>query len=311
MMRFIREALFTNWMLKIAALVLALIFWLIVRGDPGVERVLTIPLEVRIPAGMEITNERPTSVDVTLRGNFSGIWFAQGVPICSLNMEGVDEGEHIVPLGADNVQIPRASSLEVLRVNPARITLMVEKVVLKEVPIDAPVRGKPFPGHEVYGKTLSRASAVISGPRSRVEKISKVSTEPISVEGQKQPVLALVNLNIPDNMVRVTASAPIEVTVAIGVIRRPITLQQVPVLVDDNAYHAIPGRISVQLLVPITFNEKLSSSDLSATVSVKEIDTAKLPMKVKPNVRLKTNPDPAIEIKEIWPSEVTLARNRN
>jgi hypothetical protein len=309
MMRFIREALFNNWILKLTALVLALIFWLIVRGDPGVERVLTIPLEVRIPAGMEITNERPTSVDVTLRGNFSGIWFAQGVPICSLNMEGVDEGEHMVPLGADNVQIPRASSLEVLRVNPARITLILEKVVLKEVPVDAPVRGKPFPGYEVYGKTLSRPNAVISGPRSRVEKIGKVSTEPISVEGQKQPVLALVNLNIPDNMVRVAASSAIEVTVAIGVIRRTITVSQVPVLIEDGAYRALPARISVQLLVPTTFKQKLSNADLSATVSVNEIETSKLPMKVKPYVRLTTLPDPAIEIKGLWPPEVTLSRS--
>lgn len=311
MMRFIREVFFNNWLLKITALVLALIFWSIVRGDPGVERVLTIPLEVRIPAGMEITNERPTSVDVTLRGNFSGIWFAQGVPICSLNMEGVDEGEHIVPLGADNVQIPRASSLEVLRVNPARITLIIEKVILKEVPINAPVRGKPFPGYEVYGKTLSPENAVISGPRSHVEKINKVSTEPISVDGQKQPVLALVNLDIPDNMVRVAVSSPIEVSVAVGVIRRMITVPQVPVLIEDSAYQVMPARISVQLLVPTTFQQKLSSSDLSATVSVNEIDAAKLPIKVKPYVRLTTPPDPAIEIKGIWPPEVTLSRSLN
>jgi len=177
--------------------------------------------------------------------------------------------------------------------------------------VDAPVHGKPLPGYEVYGKTLSQLNAVISGPRSRIEKISKISTEPISVAGQKQPVFALVDLNIPDNMVRVTASSPIEVTVEIGAIRRSITVQQVPVLIDDSSYQVMPGHISVQLLVPATFTGKLGSSDLSAIISIKEIDRAKLPMKVKPDVRLRTNPDPAIAIKEIWPPEVTISRIRN
>ena len=62
MKRFFKEYFLENWTLKATALLLALILWLFVRGEPGAERVVAIPLEVRISHQMEITNERPATI---------------------------------------------------------------------------------------------------------------------------------------------------------------------------------------------------------------------------------------------------------
>ena len=70
--------LLENWSLKTTAILLPLILWQCVRGEPGPERVVAVPLEVQLPRHMEITNERPKTVEVTMRGAaLSNMWFSQ------------------------------------------------------------------------------------------------------------------------------------------------------------------------------------------------------------------------------------------
>ena len=56
--------------LKLMAVALATLLWLIVAGDHLVERSMRVPLEFRnIPPTLEIVGDPPTAVDVRLRGS--------------------------------------------------------------------------------------------------------------------------------------------------------------------------------------------------------------------------------------------------
>ena len=78
MMRFIKNLFLENWNLKTTALLLALILWLFVRGEPGAITVVDVPLEIQVPPSMEITNERPATIEVTMRGTaLSKTWFGR------------------------------------------------------------------------------------------------------------------------------------------------------------------------------------------------------------------------------------------
>jgi YbbR domain-containing protein len=307
-MRAIRDFILENWTLKLTSILLAWILWLFVRGEPGTERVITVPLEVRIPQGMEITNERPNSVDVTVRGTIPSTWFGQAVPTCVIDMQGYSEGEHVVPLTPDNVRIPRASGLEVLKVNPARVNLVLERTISKEVPVVVTTRGNPASGFDVYGKSASPNMIIITGPRSHINRIQQISTEPVSLTGQKQTIRTLANLNIQDNSVRSTPVGPIEVRIFLGVHREPFTIARVPVHVDNNQYSVTPSRVSVELLVPKNYTGTLTPNDVSVTVSTLMLAEEKLPAKVKPEVKLVTNLDPAIIINNVEPAEITVRK---
>lgn len=309
-MKIFREFILENWTLKLTSIFFALILWLFVRGDPGAERVITVPLEVRIPRDMEITNERPNSVDVTLRGAISNTWFGQSIPTCSIDMQGFDEGEHILPLTPDNVRIPRASGLEVLKVNPARITLVLERTISREVPVVVSTRGDPANGFEAYGKIAIPSMILITGPRSHVEQIPRISTEPLSLTGQKQSIRMFANLSIRDNTVRSTPVGPIEVQVMLGVHRKPYAIARVPVRVNDNRYATSPRSVSVNVLIPVDFKGSLAPSDVSVTVSTGNLGESKLPARVRPEVKFTTKLDPSIVIKDIQPAEVTVRRKQ-
>ncbi len=311
MKRLIQEYLLENWSLKLTAILLSLVLWLFVRGEPGPERVVAVPLEVQVPRHMEIINERPTSVEVTMRGAaFSNMWFSQPLPTCIIDLQGSQEGEHAINLTPENVKVPKGSGIEVLQVNPARVTLVLEKTISKEVPISVPVRGEPARGFEIYGRFSRPASTIVTGPRSHIDPLREISTESISINGLKQSARFYVSLNIKDNAVRTSAANPVQVDIQIGPRRKMLTVAQVPVATDDPAYAASPRHIAVQVIGPADSVENLTPLDFSAVVPTKGLETSKLPVRAKPQVRIVNNPAGIIAVKEVTPAEVTVRKKR-
>jgi YbbR domain-containing protein len=307
-MSFWREVLTENWSLKLTAIFLAFVLWLVVRGDPGTERVITVPLEIRVPPNTVIVNERPNSVDVTVRGASSYVWFGQSTsPACVIDLEEAGEGEHIVPLTEANVRIARTAGIDVISVRPARISVVLEKTASKEVPIVAPIRGDPAEGFEIYGQSWSPNSILITGPRSRVAAIGQIATEGISVAGQRQPLRTFVNLNIPDSSIHTAKFSPVEVNIEIGPRRRLDVVTGVPVRAEEEGVLVEPGTVSVRVLTPLSRQQKLTAADFAATVSAIELDAGKEVAKVRPEVVLKTL-DPATVIKDVQPALVTIRR---
>jgi YbbR domain-containing protein len=217
MKRFIKEFLLENWSLKLTALLLALILWMFIRGEPGPASVVRIPIQVQLPSQMEITSERPTMIEVTMRGAaFSNVWFGQPLPNCIVNLQNANEGEHTVQLSADNIQVPKGSGIEVLQVNPAKALIILQKTISRLVPISAPIQGEPARGFEVYGKQIRPSSIVITGPRLHIEPVREIFTEAVSIRDQKQSGRFFVGFNIKDNLIRTAQNNPVQVDIEIG-----------------------------------------------------------------------------------------------
>ena len=311
MKRFIKEYVLENWSLKATAVLLSLIIWLFVRGEPGPERVVSVPLEVQVPRQMEITHERPTSVEVTMRGAaFSSMWFSQPLPTCVVDLQGANEGEHVITLTPENVKTSKGSGIEVLQVNPARVTLVLEQTVSKEVPIVVPVRGEPASGFDVYGRFSKPPTIVITGPRSRIEPVREIPAEAVSISGQKQPVRFFVALNIKDNAIRTPLNNPVQVDIQIGPRRKLFTVAQIPVATDDPTYVISPKQIAVQVLAPADSAAELAPADFSAFVSTKNLNAAP-PVKTKPQVGIVNNKlSGDVIIKDVYPSEVVIRKDK-
>jgi YbbR domain-containing protein len=309
MKRFIREYLLENWNLKVTALLLALIIWLFVRGEPGPEKVVRIPLEVQVSHNMEITGERPSMIEITMRGAASsGSLFGQVLPTCTIDLQNAGEGVQAVTLTPDSINIPKGSGVEVVRVNPTRITIVLERTASREVPIVVPIRGEPPQGFELYGKSAKPSSIVITGPRTHIEAIKEIATESISVNGQKESTRHFLNLNLKDNAVR-TSVSQIQVDISIGPPRKLFTIAQVPVATNDAAYAAVPKQISIQVFAPGSIGT-LTSADFNAQVKIEALDASNLPVKAKPLVRLLNNLNSYVTIKDFQPPEVLVYRRK-
>jgi YbbR domain-containing protein len=307
--RSIKKKLLESWGLKVTAICLAFMLWYAVRGDPRSERSISVPLEIHnIPRNLEITSERPTSVDITIRGSIANPGFGQVTPACVIDLQSAGEGERNIPIGPSNVRLSRTSGLEVVSVRPPRIRLMLERTTSKEIPISPALIGRPAEGFEVYSAIPFPPTTVVTGPRSRIDRLKEINTEAISIQGLTERMRTFVNLNIQDGMVQSSTPRPVEVNVDIGIRRRLVILNQIPVLSDDSSVIVDPSRIALHLLVPITFKRTLTSADFTARVFVRSLDRS-LPLNVKPGINPIAPLDPAIRIKEVVPSVVTVRRS--
>jgi YbbR domain-containing protein len=307
MKRLIKEYLLENWSLKATAILLALILWLFIQGEPGQQRGLAIPLEVLVPRNMEITNERPMSAEITYRGPaFSNI----GSAICIIDLKSAKEGKHTISLTSDNVRMPKGLGIEILQINPARVTLVLEQTVSKEVPIIASMRGEPLQGIEIYGMSSAPASVILTGPRSRIEPVREVATETVSIAGKNKSSQFFVNLNLHDDAIRSSVMDPIQVNIQMGPRRKLEMIKNVPVAIDDAAYITEPRQISIQILISPELISELTPEDFLATVSMKTVDTSNLPARMKPSVRLLRDWSGSVTIKNVHPPEVLIHRKK-
>src|SRR5262245_29664719 len=154
-MKWLRAFLTTNWELKLTATILAFILWVAVHGETSGERTIMVPLEIQnTPRNTVITNDRPASVELTIRGSQANVWLGATVPACIIDLRGADEGERIIPLTPANVRIPRGAGLEVLAVSPPRVTLVLERASSKTVPIRAALDGDVAPGFQIYSTSV-------------------------------------------------------------------------------------------------------------------------------------------------------------
>jgi len=164
---------------------LALVLWLFIRSESGLIKIFKANVEVQVQPHMEISNDRPISVEVTMRGPASSnMYINQSPPVCIINLQNAKEGEQAVTLTTDNIKAPKGSGYEILQVNPNRVVLKLERTISKEVPINVPIRGHVAGGFEIFRKILNPSTVVVTGPRSHIESIKEVSTEAITLNGQ-------------------------------------------------------------------------------------------------------------------------------
>ena len=201
--------------LKLLALGLGVLLWMVVSGEATVERVLRVPLELqRFPAGLELQTEAPSNVDVRVRGGsgtLSRLSPADIVAVVDLN--GARAGQRLFHVTPNQVRVP--FGVEIVQINPSTVALMFEKSATKPVRVVPAYDGKPAPGFIVGRVTSLPETVEIVGPESSVKRAAAALTEPISVAGAREAVRGTVSVGVLDSTLRLKASGTVVVTVQI------------------------------------------------------------------------------------------------
>lgn len=303
LLRYAREFLVRNWWLKLAGLLLAYILWLLVRSGEG-ERIIAVPLVVQIPRNMAIVNERPATVEAAVLGvpNLSG-----NLPnmTYNINLQDAGEGELTVPLTPQGIRTGAGSGITVVRVNPARLTFQLERLVSKDVPVKVRLVGVPAVGFDLYSADCQPDIVHTIGPHSGIDPLKEVPTEPLSIAGQNRSFAQTVNFDLKGDDIH-TSPVTVEVGVQIGVHRVERTLRVPIVVTGETGLAASPPSVSVSLLVPVTFKGRIRPGDLSATVSAPGEGLLPNHAAVKPEIRFLRDLEADVVITRIDPEEVTL-----
>ena len=233
--------------LKVMAVALATLLWLIVAGDHLVERSMRVPLEFRnIPSAIEIVGEPPTSVDVRLRGSSALLSRLEPREIVAvLDLGSARPGSRMFHLRNDEVRAPYG--VEVAQVVPGTIALEMEKSVRRTVPVVPALDGQPAPGFVLGRATADPESVEVAGPESRLRTLTGATTEPVDVTGARNRVSDVVTVGVADAAVRLVKAQTARVSVEVMPAPGERELPGVPV-----RYHNLGSGLGAQIKPVLT-----------------------------------------------------------
>ncbi len=207
--------LFRNLGLKSLAVGIAVLLWLTVAGEPVVERILRVPLELQnIPANLVVVESPPAQVDVRVRGAASTLThMADGDVVAVLGMEEVRPGRRLFGITPDQVRAPFGISVE--QVTPGTVWVTIEPSNTRIVPVEPVIEGAPADGHVIQGVASDPASVEVAGPETSLKTLKYAVTEGVSVQGASRTFRQNVTIGVGDPRLRLVEPQTARVTVTI------------------------------------------------------------------------------------------------
>ncbi len=270
--RWLRVVFVEDWGLKLLALAIALGLWYGVTGQrkPTTVRVPHVPLNFRLPADTEISNEPRTDVEITLTGSKRALdAFNVRDLVANVDVSDLRPGEHTVPLSADRVTMGLPDGVRFGDMQPASLMLRLEPRVEREVEVEVRHSGQPAEGFELQRVTAAPDHVKVRGPASHVGALQKAPTEVVSLDGRRETfTLAQAAIQIPDRKVD-PLDAAVAVTFEIGEQRAEKTFTSVAVVTGDGA-GIRPETASVTVYGPRSAFNQLTADKMRLVLDVAE-----------------------------------------
>lgn len=215
-LRWLGGAIINHGGAKFAALVIALVFFVVTRDD--VTRTFTIPLRVAQDPNRVLLTKLPDHITVELHGSWARMsrLGAQDLGPAELNLADARPG----PLSVEPASIVMPEGVIFRSMQYEKVDLRFDRVIERPVPIRAELRGAVHPDYEHTRTTVDPPRWRIRGGSGPVNEVSLLLTEPIPLDDITADVVLEVPLQRPRQTVEFTATAPGEepqVKVTIGV----------------------------------------------------------------------------------------------
>ncbi len=284
---------------------LSFLLWMWVGAQEHSEIIVSVPLEYRnLPRGMEILPHKDlvTTVNVWVKGTITTIKNLRPAEVSAwVDLSNARSGERNVELGPDQVRAPYGFS--VLRINPSRITLRLDEVVSRMVPVTVRLEGEPAIGFAVSQTSVRPPEVEIRGPQSAVAAVRQAITDSIDVSRIQGPRNEAVNVGVENSAVRIVGSKTVQVSIAVTEIKDVITLR-VPVTVSESGLQVRfnPKTVRVDFLGPKTLLSQLAPDKIQVILDVK--DLAQGVYELTPRVILNPELEKKISVKDMIPARI-------
>ena len=268
----VRDLVVEDWGLLLLAAVITLGLWYAVTAQRAPATVLRrgITLEFVLPQNVEIANDPVNRVDVRLEGSQARLDEINSRELTArADVTALRPGERVVRLGPRNVSMDLPEGVRVVDIMPRSVTLRLEPVVEREVPVEVQFEGDLPEGFERRDVRIQPATVRVRGPESHVNAVQKIRTETISLAGQRESIYyPQAAVDIPDQKV-----VPLEPSVAVRVEIAEQTAERrfANVGVRSAAGGPVsPQTASVTLRGPRSVVESLRAEDVRIVVEVGE-----------------------------------------
>lgn len=176
-----------NWFLKVLALIIGVVVWLLAARWVYAPITLTVPVELRVAEGMTVKAIEPPAVTVTLeypREMMTPLEAREIELKIVHDLSALDTPGTIV-FSLEDRDVRRPSRFRVAGLNPGRVSAELDRRGEKVLPVRVNYRGTPRRGYRVVEARVFPPEVKVTGPAGLLEALADIETEPITVMGRQ------------------------------------------------------------------------------------------------------------------------------
>jgi hypothetical protein len=238
------------------------------------ETEILVPVEpYKIPQGLILVGPPFKEIELRVRGSLPALEaLSRNVPRYNLDLSGVAVGVESIPINPDRIKLP--GEVKIIRINPAYLTVKVDRRGKKQVPVKVAVSGDPSGSYFISATLAEPSSVLLCGPETVVSLMDRISTKPIDVTGRSESLKKEIALELADG-VQVCSSSGIifaEITIA----EKDIVRRFADIVVEGQntpfEFSISPPGITVEIRGPQNIVENLEpQKDIHVVVELKDL----------------------------------------
>jgi YbbR domain-containing protein len=257
-----------NWRLKLAAVALAVLLWVVLSADQITSQWLPVPVEVQVrDPGYELTDGPiPDQVDVRFSGPRQRLWeLAVDRPSLVLRVADVGDNQVFI-LEPSMVRIPSGlTGVAAQDVRPSSIRLAFARIETRDVPVALQVSRGPREAHVLADTLRVQPSRIrVTGPAQRVGAIDVVNTRPLDLSREDSVFTRSVALDTTGLSGLQLSTSEVQVSGRVDPLAGRV-ITGVPVVAPGGA-SVVPNEVQVHLHGPESVVQGLNAARLRVSI---------------------------------------------
>lgn len=263
------RALTENLLMKLFSLLMALLLFAFVSVENSTPVDVDFRLEFRLADDMMVVNDAPLVAHTTLRGPWAAFRSFESMAVEPVVLDLMAAGPGTVRHFIDMSAVHPPAGMRVVSVRPAELEIVLDRRVVREVPVHADIAQEPAFGFEMLEVRLVPSRVRVMGPASKMQGLEYVSTRAIDIDEREDDLNLEVDVRPPPPPMRLLdkrVTAFVEISEEFS--QRTFADVNVEVVGGPPGAIASPSSIHITLKGPRKVLERLASEAVSASIDV-------------------------------------------
>jgi len=295
-----------NLLMQVISLFFALFLWYFVVGEDKVDMTIYVPLEItNLEQNLVISNQLKRQLEVTITGPRGLVRSVANQNITSpVDLTNFQPGSHVIQNKPESINFPRG--IQVQHIRPANITLKIDRLLEKELPIKPVLKGKPATGFEIASIISDPPTLSLTAPAEILGEEVFLPTQPVDISGRETSLKVQVPLDVGEQITELIGEPVISVNVLIREKLIPREFGGIPVEFDHQTertiYRLDHHQVRVKTALPYRIaNKQAVKFHFAATIDADNLPPGRhiLPINI-------ISEPPGIRIVEVIPARITI-----
>jgi YbbR domain-containing protein len=235
---------------------------------------ILVPVDFdKLPQGLTLVAWAPKEIELRVKGPPAVLDdLKRNVPRYKLDLAGVAVGSESVAVNPDLIQMP--AEAQITRVNPAYLTLKVDRLLKKRVAVKVAVSGEPDGSYFISDMLARPSTILICGPEEAVGLVDEIFTKPIDVNARSESFKKEIAVDLAQGVEPCFSSNIVmaEIYFAAKIVTKRFTGILVQGQNAPYEYDISPGAMTLEIKGPLNIIDNLQpQKDIHVFVELKNL----------------------------------------